>query len=589
MVETCPMNARLYHGLMLCSGLVLILTWLSGCQTPRQSASNDTTQTDRLIRTYPELRSGRFAIISDYENASHMELVHLSGASEQARCVLDTRRGRNDTGRHCLSFTAGSAHDAVVFSNQHAENWFLRRDWRDYDLLMMSVYSPIQHTQLQLTISAGSPRDRTSVETLLQLHHGWNELSIDLAEVGERVPLDDVREMSLSLSQISKPINLLVDDIILTGHRESMLGDPENKEGRLYVQSVGRRWRIGAGAKFELVFANGQITSWYHLPSDPYRLHNLCQHTALGPTPIRAELSSVTANDFDELGRRVVVHSQLAEMNDIRIVLETTWRFVDDPAQAYANRPRQRWTYTIYATGQVFVDVQATQRSANANTGDMGLAVSLATRDGDLVQTHNPSETQSATDAPPYALVRFRTADAALLFMAQSNHAEAHSQMVEQLSRDQDRTTIVYLANTGSETMAHWTAQLFLTSSQSLSDAEAQQRALAFGRGVSVELELGEAQNSQGHTTSQAWLNRATGSISLIPTQGRIRLRLPGAPQTLFSPAFQVTGPADASAWVYVDNLLIKHTSHNKHGQLLFQLPQVIQKPTVVEVLYQQD
>jgi len=567
--------------------LVLSLACLHGCQTPPQLGASDPTQTDRLIRTYPELRSGRFAVISDYENASHMELVQLSSVSPQAHCILDLRRGRSETGRGCLSFTTGSPHDSAVLNSDRAENWFLKRDWRDYDLLMMSVFSPIPQAQLQLTLAAGPPRDRVTVETPLQIHQGWNELSIDLAEVGERLTLDDVREIRLSLAKVIKPVELLIDDIILAAHREPIFGHAENKDGLLYAQRVGRRWRIGAGGKFELVFANGQIVGWYQLSGDPYRLHNLCDHTTLGPTPIRAALSTNATQDFKNFGDHVAVHSRLTEMNETRIVMKTTWHFVDDPGQAYANRPVHQWTYTIYATGQVFVDVHATQRTPNGAASDMGLAISATTRDGDIVRTQSQAENSANTQ--PYALVRLRTADAALLFMAQTDHEEAQDHMVEQLSPSRDRTTVVFLANTGSDKIAHWSAQLLLTSSSVLSDAQAQQRALAYKREVVAELELGHALDAHGGKTSQAWPNPATGCITLIPAKGRIRLRIPGSSHNLFSPAFRVKGPPNGLAWVYVDNILMTQVSHNDAGELLFQLPQTIQKSTVVEVLYQQN
>ncbi len=579
-------NLRIGLGLrMTC--LALSLTGLSGCQTLPQLAADDPTQTDRLMRTYPELRSGRFAVIADFENVSHMELVQLSSVSPQARSILDARRGRSETGRHCLAFTAGSDHDSAVLNSDRAENWFLKRDWRDYDLLMMSVFSPVPQAQLQLTLAAGPLRDRVTAQTPLQLHQGWNELSIDLADVGERLPLDDVREIKLSLLQVVKPVELLIDDIMLAAHRESIFGAAENQEGLLYAQRVGRRWRVGAGKKFELVFANGQIVGWYQLSGDPYRLHNLCEHTTLGPTPIRAALSPSGAQDFKKLGEHVAVRSQLTEMNETRIVMETTWHFVDDPAQAYANRPLHHWTYTVYATGQVFVDVQATPRSSDWNAGDMGLAISVATHDGDIVRTQ--SQTDGELNTPPYALVRLRATDAALLFMAQTNQKNSPGQMVEQLGANRDRTTVVYLANTGSGKIAHWSAQLFLSSSSTLNDDQVQQRASAYGRQAVTELELGHALDAGGRTTSDAWLNPSTGSIALTPAQGRVRLRMPGSPDPLFSPAFQINGPPNASAWVYVDNLLMTQVSHDDAGQLLFQLPQTVQKPTVVEVLYQQN
>ena len=95
------------HGFLL----VIVLAWVlstSGCKLFRNRSDSAPTQTDRLMHTYPELASGRFAVIADFESPAHMELFQLIGVSNDARCTLSRKHGRKATGKHGLMFRAAS-------------------------------------------------------------------------------------------------------------------------------------------------------------------------------------------------------------------------------------------------------------------------------------------------------------------------------------------------------------------------------------------------------------------------------------------------------------------------------------------------
>ena len=150
-----------------------ILPPLWGCQTPlwsRQSATG--TQTDRLMATYSDLQAARnFVVIADFENPAHMDLFQLIASSSEARCVLDPRGGRSDTGRHALRFVAGSSDDAVVVSNQVSQAWYLKRDWRAYDLLMMAVRAEQPGLDMLVAASGGRGEHRTTAQTRVRSKH----------------------------------------------------------------------------------------------------------------------------------------------------------------------------------------------------------------------------------------------------------------------------------------------------------------------------------------------------------------------------------------------------------------------------------
>ena len=145
------------------------------------------TRPDRLMAAYPSLKSGRFAVIADFEDPRQMELVQLVSVSREAKCVLSGKKGRKETGKSCLALTTGSPNDTVVFNNDHAAQWYLKRDWRPYDLLLLSVYAPRPNLEFDISIAAGASHRRMGVRSLLPLEKGWNTLRIDLAEVRRHV------------------------------------------------------------------------------------------------------------------------------------------------------------------------------------------------------------------------------------------------------------------------------------------------------------------------------------------------------------------------------------------------------------------
>ena len=392
----------------------LLVAPLPGCRSHAPDRRAAPTQTDRLAAAYEELREGGpFVIVADFENPTHMELFQLIGVSSSARCVLDTRGGRAATGRNCLRFTAGSPDDTIVVSNTGSREWYLKRDWRDYDLLMMSVRADRPGLGIDVQIGGGSGEHATAVHAPIDLEEGWNTIRLDLAEVAERVAIDDVRELRLRAIGTGEPIDLWLDDFLLTVHREQLLGEPRNDTGSLYVERAGRRWNIGAGGRFEITFANGQIVRWHNLAQDPYRLRNLVEGTALGPSPMAIGATDGGDAGFNALGSEVVVRSQLLEVNPVRVVLACDWRFQDDVDRPLLDRPYQRWEYTIYPTGQVFFTVECTARTPDWEASQLGLGVTVSTRPGDGLRTRTTSQ---AEQPPAYATARTDSTDMFLLF-----------------------------------------------------------------------------------------------------------------------------------------------------------------------------
>ncbi|MDO8630598.1 MAG: hypothetical protein Q7R41_08890, partial [Phycisphaerales bacterium] len=330
--------------LLGCALLVAFALLGSACASRSPHGPAAPTQVDRIIQTYQsaDIQRGRLLIIADFEDARQMSLFSLAGVSAEGKIALDQKKGRSETGTGCLLMTVGSAGDNVVIANTDQSDWYLKRDWRPYDLLMMSVHSPKDDLSLEAGVGSGPTEQRMYAYSSTPLTRGWNLVRLDLAEVAEQIPLDDIREIRLAVTGADKPLAVRFDDILLAGNRADLLGDSANKIGNLYVQQAGRHWNIGSGGRFEISFANGQITNWYNLAADPYRLRNLVRGTTLGPSPVVVDESGMPLGDFSALGRSVAARQRIVEMNAVRVVVESEWRFVDEPNEALDRRPFQR-------------------------------------------------------------------------------------------------------------------------------------------------------------------------------------------------------------------------------------------------------
>lgn len=566
-------------------------TWLfalAGCQTAAPRGPDAPTHADRLMHAYPELRSGRFAVLADFENPSHMELIELVSASPKARTALEPKRGRPETGGAALSFTAGSPEDALLIHNARATNWYLKRDWAAYDLLLLSVEAPRPGLSLELSVAGGPANARMTVSTEQRLERGWNTLRLDLADLAERIPLDDIQEIRLALPGLTAPTELRLDDLILAGSRETLLGDP-SAEAALYVQRVGRRWLIGAGGRFELTFANGQIVGWHHVAGDPLRLRNLVQGTALGPTPVRLEVANDQAPDFSAWGDRVIVQARITEMNAVRVVVTADWRFTPDPNAPLDRRPFQRWRYTIYPSGQVFVEVEATREDAAWSAGPLGLAVTLRAEPADRQQTVPASDQSAAAPHAAYAAWRRTKPDAALLFLVRSTAASAGPvRMVQHDEPDFRRMSFIAIAEPAPGTLDRWTAQIVLDSSGNLGAEECLRRAEDAQNPPCPRFELGAPAAPRVGAEGTCGFDHGAGVYVVKPDEGRVRFVLDGARRPFSAPTFQLIDTPTDSCWVYVNHLLHEQVTRDADGRLLFHLPGVIRERVLVEVLFRQ-
>lgn len=587
-------------------GILLLLTVVTavsaaGCQSSGSRQSTAPTQLDRLMQAYPELQGGRFLVIADFEDPRHMELFKLISASGEGKCALGRKTGGAETGAGCMLFTAGSPDDVVVINNTSATHWYLTRNWRQYDLLLLSVESPMQNLALEMTIAGGPLEARRAAHASIPLKRGWNVVRLDLAEIGERIPLDNVQEVRLGVSGASRPVQLSFDDVLLTGFRRDLFGDSSNRDAGLYVRQVGRRWKIGAarpGADFELTFANGQIVEWYNIAADPHRLRSLVRGAAMGPTPVVVGSPHRQAIDTAQHDGALAVRSRILEMNAVRAVVACDWRMAGS-AETAANAQEQpslrRWTYTIYPTGQMYVAVEAAalpEPQPGSTQAPLGLAITLSATPQDELQVNVSAEQPEPGPAqrPAYITARNSASDALLLYVV--DDAGGAVRVSESgpgdgaAPEEAEHRSLVATREVRESSVETWACHVLLGSSSEIPGKEALARAIDFAGREPPHLQIGSWVPVRDGGNGESGFDPATGCYRVAPDKGRVRLVIDGRQHPCFSPAFQIINAQGGEAWVYVDDRILDTTARDAQGNLIFQLPGTIHKPTTVEVLF---
>lgn len=551
---------------------------MAGCAAPGADGGS-AGQLDRLVKNYPELQAGRFRVIADFEDPRHLSLFRLGAGLPGSGVEVDPRGGRRETGRSALAFTSAGGDEALVVSNDAAQDWFLPRDWRPFDLLLIGLRSDDAGARAVLTVVGGAERRRIS--TQVPLNAGWNLLRFDVGELAEQASLDDVREVRVAVASARTPCRVWVDDIILTEARQDVFGDSSNTAGDLYVRRVGRRWLAGAGGRFELVFSNGQITGWYDLSQDPNRLQNLVAGGSLAPAPVLLRPGSDASSPpaAEPFATHVNARQELLEANEVRCVVRCLWHAPEASADAPAIAET---TYAIYASGQVYAEVQLRPATPEPAALQTGLAVApgkswqvravhpAAGADGDTANGLCYAVLNQGTGAGPMLLYAVRSADGSCSMTA-SDAGDTGAMVVAS-------------AAGGMSQQSHWPVHLCLLGAEASLD-EARARAAAFGSPPPPTLELGTAAlQADGRRPDDAF-DRRWGCYRLEPDRGTLRVQLQGLGTTVFTPCFQVDGTASDDAWVYVNHLIHTRVARLEDGSILFQLRPDTPSSTRIEVL----
>ncbi|MCG3130451.1 MAG: hypothetical protein FLDDKLPJ_01213 [Phycisphaerae bacterium] len=555
-------------------------------QLSRDRASGVDPQADRLRRHYPQLHEGRFSVIADFESPEHAAIVTAINASGDAYAREAVRVGRPATGDRALQCRLASVEDAIVFSGEDSADWTLKRDWRGFDLLMMSVRAT-RPARLIIELRGGRGESAQRYTEPISIEAGWNTIELDVFAPGAVIPLDDVRELRLRPAAADAPLELTIDDLLLTADRQSILASRAAPAGTLFLEKQGHRLNVGVSGRFEWTFDRGQVVGWYDLAADPNRLRNLAAGAPVGPNPFGgADRSGVFAAQPEGF-------QELLEHSPVRIRLRTGG-FAPAPAAPAPRRVSWEVMYTFYASAQGYVvatrldpaaDVAGWRLPGNDAGGtvtepfeiQVGEGGALADRATCLLISPRPEGSSSVLivgcNAVGPAQPVKKTRDTQLRFPetvpSASEMAAVPSEFVFPASPDDpDRRVFLHFA--------------WLTPKES-GDAPARARDFLNPQRL-VPLQGKVEPLAPGGTPGLP--DPARGAYRLVPDGGAVRFEIDGRPAPRHYNAFEVSAVPSETCWVYVGHRLLEPVATLTDGTRLFQVPTVVRGLTPVEVLF---
>lgn len=592
-----------------------LLATLPACDTftkPKPKPGGLPPYLVRMQDTYPELSSGRFLCLAHFEAAGQAELFRVTGldgdTGDRPQPTLSILRSRPETGGGGLYATIASPADELRFDGVRSDTLALIRDWRGYPLLLFSVYGPPNSVRLRFSVSSG---DETTLtwSRIIRLQPGWNQVTIDTAEIGDEVDLSDVRCLTWQLlDEPIAPLDLFLDDVILADNTEYEFGEDAGP-GELYVFRQGRRTHAGAHDRFELAFADGQIVAWYAgsppsestvaaqptsielvQPDDdedaPLPRPNLAARRGIGPHPV--PLADNWADPgtpppawdapdlFADWGQAVIAEQWLREASPTRIVIQGQWQFAAGgglpTGQAARQHPAHLWQYVIYPNGEIYVVVATSLPGDRAwPTPQMGCVIALDGRQGfDPLVTNRPPGVLFAR--PGYA--------ADLVWIP---HDPALLATARRLASG-DQRTIAVLGGARPTAALLETAHLIRIWPHDINAAaDAETFAADYRQPASVHCDVGELITDASGDLDHDGYNEGHGCWELRPAEDKLRWHY--APDKIIrhAPRFRIHDSQDRDCWVYVDGRVLGNLPRDRDGRVLFTLPTVIDRPVELE------
>ncbi len=537
----------------------------------------------RMRAAYPDLAAGPFISIADFETPGHELLFRTLGpGGDEARTqpALSILRARNETGAGGLKAHFESAGDTLRFDGRRSEKLALVRDWRPYALLLFSVYGPGAPVAVELLIESGEESPQRYRQTLA-VGPGWNQARIDLASVGARIDLGDVRTLSWRVPDLASPIDLYFDDFILVDNTQWVLGE-QSTAGELYVFTRGRRIHVGARARFELAFLDGVIAEWRG-PGDA----NLADAGGLGPWPVplpadwQSRAEPVAYDDpalFTEWGPAAAAVQSLVEVTPFRVVLAGQWRFAA-PGRDPAAAPGHEWRYTIYPSGAIYVALRSQAGGGAWPAPLAGCAVAVDGRRG--FARIEPLPGAPDENGPEFALLSRRGGGSDLLWTW--SRETGYQEQRAMVSADERRLAVLAGAVAGAAELrsAHllrvWPADLD-------SAPEAAGVAGDYRRPGRVRMTVGRAVIEAAGDLDGDGFNESEGCYELAGEGGVARFTFEPERALRFDPVFRVWETAGRRCWVYARGRLIGEVGRDAGDALLFRLGRVTSSPVELEV-----
>lgn len=573
-----------------CAGGLALLLLLCACQsTPVHTvpAVGRAPILQRLQQTYPELAGGHFVSLADFEDHEQAGLFRIVDAHRAAAAnqpTLSILRSRAETGAASLKAELQSPEQRLLFDGRRSPHLALVRDWSDYTLLLMGLYGTRGDEVVQFAIESGGEREREWHQTV-RLAPGWNVYRFDLATVGTQIDIRDIRALSWQAVPGSGPIEFYIDDVLLADNTTVLLNATPTP-GELYARTRGRRLVIGAGARFELDFADGVLTAWRG--SDGAELADIF---GFGPWPVPLatgwsgpDAPPVRVDDptlYAGWGTTAAATQRIIELTPFRAVIEGVWRYTGAPATDLApvTLPSHTWRYTVYPDGRMYVLVRSTAPSTGWGQPRVGYAIGLS--GARAFRLYRPATSATAGNATEFVLLSQPGAAQADLVWTWPA-AQVLPRCTEVGSADERRRAII-VGDVPAEavvTTAHY-FNIWPTDIDALPEATA--LAADYREPAQLNVTTGSLVTQIRGDLDANGFNEAEGVYELTHLDGVLRAEFRPGTFLRFAPQFRLHDTDDRTCWIYAQGHPVADTAQDADGQLLFRLPRVGETPVLLE------
>ncbi|GMU84225.1 MAG: hypothetical protein AMXMBFR47_40950 [Planctomycetota bacterium] len=579
--------------------LALLSAILGGCQSPGPAATPGSQPVTRpagppppsgatlarFQRAYPELASGRFIILADFnspDQAAYCRVVDAEGRPK-APPEISITLARNETGPGGLSSKLERKGDRVEFDLADApDRPTLVRDWSPYAIFLASLFGPPQGAVIQLSISD----DKNAWSRRFVARPGWNLLRVDLREIADTIDLRHIRSVAWSAPEISAPLEIALDDFVLADNTRWILGDPATPPERLYAFSRGRRLHVGTAGRFEIAFADGQIV-WWQGPADG----NLAPLHGLGPWPtplpldwtLRREKPPVYDDpaNYENWGVPADATQEVVESTPLRVVIRGQWRYesAENRATPIAERPGHEWQYTVYADGRIYVRVRSEARSATWTQPLLGYALAVNQKGGFRRIRSEPAYAQR--EPVHFTLFSPQAPAAPDLLWIPHTPAQCAKQIELESADGRLAVTMGDLETAPTVESAHL-IRIWPTDLNGAPDAET--FAADYQYPAKIDIRKGRLRTDLPGDLNADGFNESEGLCEVAMADGLLRFEFTPGRWIRHAPAIRIHGLDGRECWVYCDGRILTPAGHDGAGNPVFTLPRSTGRPMMVDV-----
>lgn len=548
---------------------------------------------EQMRKAYPDLASGRFISLADFESPGQVGLFRTVGRDgtegDRPQPALSILHNRNETGVGSLKVRLERPDDRLLFDGKRSAQLALIRDWRNYALLLVSVFAPPEGISIEFSVQSGEPKPIQWKRTI-HVTKGWNLWRLDLDTLGDTIDLADVRALGWQAPQLKAPVEFYLDDIILADNTRQIVGENAGPE-ELHVFTRGRRIHVCARDRFELAFLDGQIAAWRDLGGE-----NLVDTGGLGPWPVPLSAdwatrpgAPVTYDDpqlFASWGPAAAATQRLVEVSTHRVVLEGEWRFANPPASqpsdavTAAPPPGHTWRYVVYPSGTIYIAVQSRAPAAGWSAPRVGYALGLDAR-RNFRRIEPPGAAPGADRASFALLARAGKGRADLLWTWPKGAALA--QQRELVSADERRLAVI-AGDVEAGSVVETTHLLRIWPPDIDAAPEGESFTRDYQNPARITATVGQVRTDIPGDANHDGFNEAEGCYELALVDGALRFDFDPGAALRFDPVFRVHEAAGRQCWVYVRGRAVQDLGRDHEQNLLFHLGHVSGAKVALEV-----